>query len=177
MCITQRKETTVTKIGSFIHVILLHFKGKNTDVCSEHQDQRQPPTPSSNGKHMCTHGISNTCTASQVWDNPVGSGDPARLKGSTFPLSSCASDLSQRSCHTGHQQKYRQRKAQHVTPGSEFPGEGNVPCPLNPPVPRGVSSPGLPVPWAGGAPKDAGREEMGGTGKTVSLRSENEPHI
>lgn len=94
-----------TKIRSFIHVILLHFKGKNTDVCSECQGQRQPPTPSPNGKHICTHGISTYKHSITGLEQPSGQGDPARLKGGTFPLLSCASDLSQRPHYPGHQQK------------------------------------------------------------------------
>lgn len=54
-----------------------------------------------------------------------------------------------------------------------------VPSILQSPVasPGPGKCPGLTVPWAGGAPEDAGREDMGGTGKTISLGSENEPHI
>lgn len=83
------------------------------------RDSHPAPAPMvSTFVHM---GYQNTNTVITGLEQPSGQGDPARLKGDIFPLPSCAPDLSQRPHYPGHQQKYRQRKAQHVDTRARIP--------------------------------------------------------
>lgn len=77
-----------TKIDSFLHIILLHFKGKNTIVYSAHQCQiRFPVSPPNPTQPPC-------CLLAVPWLSPVSPAPPNPVllvkAGLAFPLPSWA---------------------------------------------------------------------------------------